>query len=38
MVFGANKDIALNYTDQLKQQYIASGLKEVFELDGQTLP
>ncbi len=38
MVFGANKEIALNYADQLKQQYITSGLKEVFSLDGQTLP
>ncbi|MEO6845072.1 MAG: Dyp-type peroxidase [Ginsengibacter sp.] len=38
MVFGANKEIALNYADQLKQQYISSGLKEVFSLDGQTLP
>jgi Dyp-type peroxidase family len=38
MVFGANKDIALNYADQLKQQYLVSGLKEVFLIDGQTLP
>jgi Dyp-type peroxidase family len=38
MVFGANKEIALNYADQLKQQYIVSGLKEVCCVDGLTLP
>ena len=38
MAFGANKEIAFNYADQLKQQYIASGLKEVFCVEGLTLP
>lgn len=38
MAFGATREIALNYADQLKQQYIVSGLKEVFFIDGLTLP
>lgn len=38
MVFGATEEIALHYADQLKQQYIAAGLKEVFCIDGLTLP
>ena len=38
MVFGADEATAISYYKQLEQQFIASGLKNVFELDGQTLP
>lgn len=38
MVFGATKETALGYYDELQSQYIEMGLKEVFQIDGQTLP
>ncbi len=38
MVFGSNKDTAIEYYNQLSSQYTNLGLKEVFQIDGQTLP
>ncbi len=38
MVFGKDEDTALSYYKQLEQQYLAAGLKNLFELDGRTLP
>jgi len=38
MVFGKDKETALAYYDSLQKEFAASGLKEVIQLDGQTLP
>lgn len=38
MVFGETKEIALDYYRQLQQSYSTSGLVEILQLDGQTLP
>ena len=38
MVFGSDKSTALSYYEALKNEYEHSGLKEVFQIDGQTLP
>ena len=37
MVFGADKDTCLNYYNQLQQQFLAAGVTEITQLDGQTL-
>jgi Dyp-type peroxidase family len=38
MVFGKDKDTCLDYYEKLRTDYLSKGLKEVRELDGQTLP
>ena len=38
MVFGSNEETALTYYNKLKADYENSGFKEVFLIDGQTLP
>jgi len=38
MVFGANKKICLDYYEKLKNEYSTRGIKELIQLDGQTLP
>ncbi len=38
MVFGADESTAISYYKQLEQQFTAAGLKNIFDLDGQTLP
>ena len=38
MIFGRNKEICLNYYEQLKHQYTHHGLQEHRRFDGQTLP
>ena len=38
MVFGSDETTAINYYKDLEQQYLAAGMKNIFELDGQTLP
>ena len=38
MVFGCDKNTAVDYYGQLKIQYEQAGFKEVFLMDGQTLP
>ncbi len=38
MIFGADKIAALDYYNILQQQFTTKGLKEILQLDGQTLP
>ena len=38
MVFGANKNVCLDYYERLTKVYTAKGIKELIPLDGQTLP
>ena len=38
MVFGTDQATALGYYKELEQQFTAAGLKDVFQLDGLTLP
>ncbi|MEO6455293.1 MAG: hypothetical protein ABIN97_14530 [Ginsengibacter sp.] len=38
MVFGKHESIAIDYYEHLKQQFSTSGLTEIIQLDGQTLP
>jgi Dyp-type peroxidase family len=38
MVFGSDEATALSYYKELEQQFTAAGLKDVFQVDGLTLP
>lgn len=38
MVFGEDEKAAMEYYNELQTEFAASGLKEVLQLDGQTLP
>lgn len=38
MVFGTDEETAMSYYTKLEQQFTAAGLKDVFHLDGRTLP
>jgi Dyp-type peroxidase family len=38
MVFGIDEETALTYYKELEVQFTAAGLKDIFQLDGRTLP
>lgn len=38
MVFGTDEPTTLNYYKELEQQFTAAGMKDIYQLDGLTLP